>query len=348
MLNEIDLTRADLNLLVLFAAVLEERHVGRAAERLSLTPSAVSHGLGRLRRLLNDPLFLRTPKGVVPTARASELAAPIAEVLARVKSVIATAEPFDPARSTRRFTIGAPDGISAVVLPPLLAELRRTAPGIDISVRQLLPVQGETSPDRAWRSAFAGLEAREMDIAIVPSGDIPARFYARPLYDEEFVVAMRAKHPFAKALTLDRYCEVQHLVVSLTGDPHGFVDRVLEKQGRSRRIALTVPHFMFALAIVAETDLVAALPRRFAAMHAPRFGIVGLEAPLPLDRFRLKAVASKAALLDKGLAWLFGVLASTQPATRKPRGPDPQLTMGRMLARASRSGGQGVKGRDKR
>src|ERR1044072_3063937 len=79
MLNKIDLSRADLNLLALFEVVLEERHVGRAADRLSLTPSAVSHGLGRLRRLLNDPLFLRTPKGVVPTARATELAGPIAE-----------------------------------------------------------------------------------------------------------------------------------------------------------------------------------------------------------------------------------------------------------------------------
>src|SRR5579885_1035143 len=127
MLNRIDLSRADLNLLVLFEAVLEERHVGRAAERLNLTPSAVSHGLGRLRQLLNDPLFLRTPKGVVPTARATEIAAPVAEVLASVRSVMATAAPFDPSTSTRRFTIGAPDGVSAVVLRPLLAGPRRTS-----------------------------------------------------------------------------------------------------------------------------------------------------------------------------------------------------------------------------
>src|SRR4051812_37476521 len=132
MLNEIDLSRTDLNLLVLFQVVLEERHVGRAAERLNLTPSAVSHGLGRLRQLLNDPLFLRTPKGVVPTARAKALSEPIADVLARVRSVIATADPFDPAKSARRFMIGAPDAASAVFLPPLLAELRQSAPGINI------------------------------------------------------------------------------------------------------------------------------------------------------------------------------------------------------------------------
>src|SRR5688572_25178488 len=127
MLNEIDLSRADLNLLVVFEAVLAEGHVGRAAARLSLSPSAISHGLGRLRRLLHDPLFLRTPKGVVPTARATELAQPIADILARVRNVVASSEPFDPARSARRFTLGAADGISAVVLPPLLAALRQTA-----------------------------------------------------------------------------------------------------------------------------------------------------------------------------------------------------------------------------
>jgi|SRR5215211_6672712 len=313
MLNEIDLSRTDLNLLVLFEAVLAERNVGRAADRLDLTPSAVSHGLGRLRRLLNDPLFLKTPKGVAPTARATELAAPIADVLARVRSVVSTAEPFDPATSTRRFTIGAPDGVSAVFLPALLGELHDTAPGIDISVRQLLPVQGEMSPERAWRSAFSDLEARAMDIAIIPSDDIPARFHQRTLYEEDFVVAARVGHPFADSPTLDRYCEMHHLVVSLTGDAYGFVDRVLAERGRSRRIALTVPNFMFALAVTAETDLISALPRRFAAMHAARFGVVGLEAPLPLDRFRLNAVAPKSAMMDVGLAWLFDMLGKAQP-----------------------------------
>lgn len=308
MLNEIDLSRIDLNLLVLFEAVFGERHVGRAADRLSLTPSAVSHGLGRLRRLLNDPLFLRTPKGVVPTARAGDLAAPIADILARVRNVMAIAEPFDPQSSTRRFTIGAPDGISGVILPPLLAQLRSVASGVDVSVRQLLPLQGEISPERAWQSTFTELEARAMDVAIIPSDHIPARFLSRLLYEEDFVIAMRAGHKFAKTLTLARYCAMQHLVVSHTGDAYGFVDEVLAKQGRSRRIALTVPNFMFALAIVAETDVISALPRRFVAMYAARFGVVGLEAPLPLGLFRLHAVTPRAAMMDAGLAWLFDAL----------------------------------------
>ena len=91
MLNQIDLSRIDLNLLVLFEVIHEEQHVGRAAERLNLSASAVSHGLGRLRRLLHDPLFLRTPKGVLPTDRAKELAAPVAEILARVRNVLSRA-----------------------------------------------------------------------------------------------------------------------------------------------------------------------------------------------------------------------------------------------------------------
>src|SRR3712207_5863138 len=114
MLNESNLARIDLNLLVLFAIVLEEQHVGRAATRLHLSPSAVSHGLKRLRRLLNDPLFLRTPKGVIPTARALELEAPVGEIMARISGIISAAEAFDPANSMRRFVVGAPDAVSAV------------------------------------------------------------------------------------------------------------------------------------------------------------------------------------------------------------------------------------------
>jgi DNA-binding transcriptional LysR family regulator len=304
MLNEIDLSRADLNLLVLFETVLEERHVGRAAERLNLTSSAVSHGLGRLRRLLNDPLFLRTPKGVVPTARATELAVPIADVLARIRGVMATAAPFDPSTSTRRFTIGAPDGISAVVLHTLLRELNKIAPRIDIGIRQILP-----APARVWQKAIADLEARAMDIAIIPTDEIPTRFDKRRIYEETFVIVARAGHPFARDPTLDRYCEMKHLVVSQGGDPYGFVDELLAKQERARRIALTVPNFMFALAVVAETDLISALPRRFAALHAARFGVISLDAPLSLPEFRVNAVTPKVAMMDPGVAWLFNLLA---------------------------------------
>lgn len=311
MLNETNLSRVDLNLLVLFDVVLRERHVARAADKLNLSASAVSHGLNRLRRLLNDPLFLKTPKGVVPTARAAELAEPIADILLRVGGVLSRAAPFDPSSSARRFIVGAPDGVSAVLVPRLLSELQRLAPGVDIGVRQLLPVPGETSLDRAWRNAFAELEARDMDVAILPCEHVAPRFHKRFLFDEDFVVVMRAGHAFATSLSLDRYCAAKHLVVSLMGDAYGFVDRVLESQGRSRRVALTAPNFMLALSLVADSELIAAVPRRFAVMHASRFGLAVKEAPLALGRFKLNAVVSKAAMMDLGVSWLVQVIGST-------------------------------------
>ncbi|MDQ8729601.1 LysR family transcriptional regulator [Bradyrhizobium sp. LHD-71] len=320
MLNEIDLSRADLNLLTLFEVVLRERHVGRAAAQLNLSPSAVSHGLRRLRLLLNDPLFLRTPKGVVPTARAAQLAEPISDVLARVRHVISSAEAFDPARSSRRFIIGAPDGISSVILYPLLSILQSRAPGIDIGLRQLLPPQGGRSPDRAWEPVLSDLEAGAMDIAIAPIDSVPTRFVGRTIFEEDFVVVARPRHPFAVRPTLDRFCKARHLVVSLTGDAHGFVDSALEGQGLARRVALTVPDFAMALATVAETDLIAAMPRRFVAMQARRFGLVSREVPLRLRKYAIRAIATRAAMMDAGLAWLFGVLQEAVDVGEKERG----------------------------
>ena len=258
MLHETDLSRADLNLLTLFEAVLQEGHVGRAAECLHLSPSAVSHGLGRLRRLLDDPVFLRTPKGVVPTARALDLAQPIAEVLAGARRVLATAQPFDPATSTRAFTLGVPDGATSFLLP-LLARLRSEAPGLGLRLRQLLPTPAAEPPGN-WDAAWAGLDARALDLAIGPFAEIPARFAATVLREEDFVIAARPGHPFARDPSLDAFCACAHIVTSQTGDPLGFVDMALARQGLSRRVALTVPSFFMALAVAASTDLLVAVP----------------------------------------------------------------------------------------
>jgi len=309
MLHEINLSRIDLNLFVLFEAVRDEGHVGRAAERLSLSPSAVSHGLSRLRRLLNDPLFLRTPKGVVPTERAEELAGQIGEILSQARRVVATAEPFDPATSTRRFTIGAPDGALAGILSPLLDRLDKTAPSVDIAIRQVLPLAGQVDSDRAWAAGLAELETRATDIAILPVDRVPPRFAIHPLFEETFVIGMRKGHPFAKKPTLDRYCKASHLVVSMSGDSFGFVDKALAEHGRTRRIALTVPNFMLALALVADSDLLSALPKSLLSRNAARFGLQDVAVPLPLPNFQISAVATRAALTDAGVAWLFEMLA---------------------------------------
>jgi DNA-binding transcriptional LysR family regulator len=182
--------------------------------------------------------------------------------------------------------------------------LQRVAPHVDIAIRQLLPKQGEHEPGVAWRAALVELESRAMDVAIVPTDDAPARFATRVLYQEDFVVGMRAKHPLARQLTLQRYRDAQHLVVSETGDAYGFVDDALSKRKQTRRVALTVPNFMFALATLSKTDLVGALPRRFMAMHGGQFGVIAREAPVKLPRFNVTLIVPKVALRDEGLAWL--------------------------------------------
>jgi DNA-binding transcriptional LysR family regulator len=323
MLNQIDLSRIDLNLLVLFEIVFVERHVGRSAERLHLSPSAISHGLGRLRTLLGDPLFLKTPKGVVPTERALQLAPLVAEILARIRGVVSTAAPFDPRHSTRRFVIGAPDGISSVILPSLLEKLRAVAPGIDIGIRQLLPVQGFTAPHLAWKDALKELEDRTTDIAIIPFDDIPVRFHKQKLYEEEFVIAARKGHPFQRNPTLKHYCEMEHIVVSHTGDVSGFVDVELAKTGLMRRVALTVPNFIFALSVLADSEMVSAVPRRFVEIHGDRFDVVAVKAPLPLPRFAINAVVPKVAMMDAGLAWMVQLLGQVRTGNDRSSLPRP-------------------------
>ena len=312
MAHEIDLSQIDLNLLVLFEAIMQEKHVGRTARRLHLSPSAISHGLARLRRVLHDPLFLKHPKGVVPTDRAAELTTPIGDILERIRAVVASSEGFDAARSSRRFTIGAPDAVFAVVLPPLVAALSTRGPNIDLSVREILPP-----------SALSDLDARHTDLVIEPLAEVPPRFQAERLYDEDFVLAMRVGHPLRTRLTLDRYCAAKHVVVSTTGDPHGNVDLALKKLRRARRIAATVPNFLFAFAVVAESDLIAAVPRHSRA-YAKRFGVELVEPPpqlAPLTPLQVQVIATHAALADPGVAWLYRLVTDSvrQMAPRKRR-----------------------------
>jgi DNA-binding transcriptional LysR family regulator len=336
MLHEIDLSRTDLNLLVLFETVLRERHVGRAAARLHLSASAVSHGLGRLRRLLKDPVFLRTPRGVVPTALALELSAPVAEVLAGARSILATSAPFDPRTSTREFTLGAPDGASTAFLLPLLTRLREQAPGVNLRLRQLVP-PGDGRPGVApWERACAELESRTLDLAIGPFDAVPARFASESLGEEDFVIVSRRGHRFTRAPGLDSYCAASHLVVSQTGDARGFVDRALAGLGRSRRVALTVPSFFMALAIVADTDLLAAVPRSFARVQGARAGLAVIEPPLPLPRFQLRMILPAGGLTDAGLAWLCSAIrqgAGLREATPPPSSPRRRPVSARRSAR---------------
>jgi DNA-binding transcriptional LysR family regulator len=285
--------------------VLEEGHVARAAQRLNLTPSAVSHGLRRLRRLLHDPLFLKTPNGVRPTDRARALAGPVAEVLTRVEGIVSTAGPFDPKIAQRCFTIGAPDAFAAIFLGPLVACLAREAPSIDIRLVQVMPQYHGRPTSQVWQTTLMELDAQRLDVAVLPIGASPPRFAERLLFEEDFVVAMRKGHPLARKPSLVAYLAAQHILVSAIGDALGVVDAKLAEKGHSRRVALTVPNFMMALVQLAESDLVATLPRHLVERHAARFNLVTRPLPLPWTPDPVRIVASQAAMAEAGIAWLF-------------------------------------------
>jgi DNA-binding transcriptional LysR family regulator len=317
MLNPAQLARVDVSLLVAFSTVLEERHVSRAAEKLNLTPSAVSHALRRLRRLLHDPLFLKTPTGVKPTERALALAGPVAELLSRLEAIVSAAGPFDARTATRSFTIGAPDALAAVFLGALVAALAREAPGIDIRLLQLMPQRQGKSASQVWQDTLSELDSHRLDLAVLPLGQLPSRYAERLLFEEDFVVAMRKGHRMARKVTLAAYLAAPHMLVSAIGDAFGIVDIRLAEQGHSRRVALTVPNFMMALAQLAESDFIATLPRHLVERHAMRFGLVTRPVPFAWTPDPVRVVASRAAMADAGVAWLFETVARCMgPVTR--------------------------------
>jgi DNA-binding transcriptional LysR family regulator len=311
MLNQIDLSRTDLNLLVLFETVLAKGNVGLAAATLNLSPSAVSHGLGRLRRLLNDPLFLRTPRGVTPTERAIELAPRIAEILQGVRAVLGAAEPFDPATSTRRFRIGTPDSAMAVHGPLLVQEVQREAPGIAVSLLHVLPSFRVSPGDSPFAHVLAQLDDRSLDLAVIPDlagMPLPARFLASPLGGDRLVAVCRPDHPFARAPSLETYCAARHVFMSLTGDMTGVIDNLLDQLGHRRVVVASVPNAMLALLMAASTDLVAGVPSSLAEGQAARFGLVATPLPFVPTVTPLVSVVTRAAHEDAGIAWLQGLV----------------------------------------
>ena len=187
--------------------------------------------------------------------------------------------------------------MAAVLLPPLLREIQRTAPRIDIGMRQVLR-----------DTAIAELDARLVDVVVVPLDEVPGRFVHKVIFEDDFVVVSRAGHPFALAPTLDHYCGMKHLAVSTTGGPRAPIDDLLAREGRARRVALTVPNFMLAFALLAETDLIAALPRGLLAMNGSRFGLIGTPLPFSTTRYQFRVIVPKVAMMDAGVEWLFGLL----------------------------------------
>jgi LysR family transcriptional regulator, transcriptional activator of nodD3 and syrA len=273
-MNTVHVEAFDLNLLLAFDALWTERHVTRAARRIGVTQSAMSHALRRLRAQLEDPLFQTTPHGLSPTARAHAIAPSIAEALALVRRAVEEVGRFTPKTLRRTFTIATTDYGELALLPRLFARLSREAPEVQLVVRPEI--------DKGERELLSG----EHDLVLgvgVPEG---TGLRGEELFNDGFVCLLRAGHPMARRpLTLSRFLELRHVLVSPQGRGESAVDAALRARKLSRRLVLRVPHFLAAPLVIAESDAIITLPEHVARAVAAQHGLVIKKPPLPLPRF---------------------------------------------------------------
>ena len=180
-----------------------------------------------------------------------------------------------------------------------------------------MPQRHGNSTRQVWHDTLTELDAHRLGLAVLPIGPLPSRYVERLLFEEDFVVAMRKGHGLVRNLTLKSYLAAPHMLVSAIGDGLGNVDIKLAEKGQSRRVAVTVPNFMMALALLAESDLIATLPRHVVERHAKRFDLVTRPVPLPWTPDAVRVVVSQAAMGDAGVAWLLETVANCiGPTTR--------------------------------
>jgi DNA-binding transcriptional LysR family regulator len=305
----------DLNLLRVFDCLLEERNVTRAGDRLGLSQSAVSHALGRLRLLLDDELFVRRATGMEPTPRALEIGPALHSALLQMQSALAPAG-FDPATTERRFAVAAGPYGCAVLMPQLVRMLGERAPG---STLEVLPYGAET---------LEALDTGRSDAALMGDETPGRRFRFQPLFTETLVWMVRAGHPLAQGeLTAERLLEVPHILISGFEDPFdegapggGPVfrrRRAWDRQEPSelacrvpaRKVAVTAPDSVSALAIASRTDMAALVPRRLAESSGAKGRVVVLPPLQPPYTLQIGAVFREDRLVDPAVAWLSRLLA---------------------------------------
>jgi DNA-binding transcriptional LysR family regulator len=309
------LVGVDLNLLVAFDALARERHVTRAATRLGVTQSAMSHALNRLRSTLNDPLLVRGRGGMMLTPRAEALVVPLRAGLASLGRALSDPARFEPKHARRSFRIASPDLFDVLAIPHLLERVRREAPGVDVVIQPL-----------AERGLLEQLETGELDVAVVPRVDrprgaepevAPVGLLQRRLFRDRFLCLLRADHPAlsparrgrgakgtASKLSLTAFTELSHVLVSPSGEGPGFVDQLLAERGLRRRVALRIPHFYSALAIVARSDLVVTAPNALGYLARADLGITAVECPLPLPKHSVNLVWHERYSKDPAHGWL--------------------------------------------
>lgn len=267
-----ELHELDLNLLVVFNQLLAERRVSKVADNLGVSQPAVSNSLAKLRKLLGDDLFLRTPKGMEPTPYAEQLAESVSYALAMIHSGVNQRTSFDPSTASRSFTIGMTDIGEIYFLPALLERLRRDAPGVTLSTVRNTTVNVRDE-----------LEAGKVDVAIGLLPHLKAGFFQRRLFMQSYVCLMRRGHRLDKRrLSLAEFSAAEHLVVVSAGTGHGKVDDLLQRSGVERRVRLNVPHYVSVGHILQGSDLIATVPERLADRLLGPFGLVKLAHPAKL------------------------------------------------------------------
>ncbi|KQQ56000.1 LysR family transcriptional regulator [Pseudomonas sp. Leaf127] len=294
-MNRNDLRRVDLNLLVIFEALMFERNLTRVAEKLFIGQPAVSAALGRLRDLFDDPLLLRNGRAMEPTARALDILKEIRPALDTISGAVSRAKDFDPASSTDVFRIGLSDDAEFGLLPLLLARLQAEAPGVIIVIRRanylLLP---------------ALLASGEISVGVSWTVELPANAKRKKLRDIPCKVIRGDDRP--GLLSLDDYCARPHAMVSFSGDLSGNIDLDLARVGRTRKVVLAVPQFNGLRALLAGSEMIATVPDYAACALVDGTRLRAEDPPFPIVPAELSMVWSGVHDNDPAERWLRGMI----------------------------------------
>jgi DNA-binding transcriptional LysR family regulator len=295
----------DLNLLRVFDQVMAERNLTRAARNLSMTQPAVSNALTRLREALGDKLVTRSGYGVEPTARALALWPSVADALRQLEGALSPGQ-FVASEATNTFVLAMADATAAALMPGLVGILERDAPGVSIRVLPLTTRDPRRLLDEGTIDLAVGFfPAVLADLTAQSQAGGKAPFDHQRLYDGHYVCVMRRGNPLAEGeLTLDRFCEARHLLVSFSGRPYGFTDEALASLGRKRRIVLTVNQFFTAGRVVATSDLLTVLPRHFIRVTGMAADLVLRDQPLDVPPVHVDALWHLRQALRSEHAWL--------------------------------------------
>ncbi|HEV7317835.1 MAG TPA: LysR family transcriptional regulator [Ensifer sp.] len=279
-------------------ALLAERHVSRAAIRLNKSQPAVSHALARLRALFDDPLLVRHGGQLQPTVRALEIAPRLTEALAHMRQLMGS-HAFDPSQERHVFRLAMSDYAALVLLPQLMAVLRRQAPNVDLLV-------GQASREVMMAQAVDG----EIDLALGVFPTLTEDLRTSLLFEEDFAcLADAASLDGEKTMDLPAYLKRPHILVSLRGDTGNEIDLALAAGGHKRRIALALPHWSVAPGLVLGTDLVLTVARRILPRDAEAGPLTVFDPPFAIPPFAFRQIWHRRRDADPAHRWLRDLIA---------------------------------------